>query len=218
MIAPEHCPFVETLAANATGEAGITQRVLDANFWQLTYWKTPYWYDALTSGERMHPGILPALREELAGKIVADIGAGSGRLTLACLAQRTARIHAIDPCPALLRVLAHKACGGTAQTPLTLQRGSFEALPLPDDSIDTIVSCAAFTVEEHQKAQDRLREMHRILKPGGRIIFIWPRPQDLAWLQSQGFQHHAPPPRRAQLRPMPPVLRPECWFRRSAAA
>jgi hypothetical protein len=31
--------------------------------------------------------------------------------------------------------------------------------------------------------------MKRVTRPGGLIILIWPRHEDLAWLQAHGFQH-----------------------------
>ena len=163
--------------------------LLDVLFWPLTYWQTPACYDELTVGEQLHPAIMPALQPLLAGQVVADIGAGSGRLTFACLAQGAAQVVAIDPCPALLEVLAQKAMMQDLHARLQLHRGSFEALPLADASMDTVVSCAAFTVEDEAHARQQLEEIQRVLKPRGHIVFIWPRSHDVPWFRDHGLQH-----------------------------
>jgi hypothetical protein len=35
--------------------------------------------------------------------------------------------------------------------------------------------------------------MKRVTRPGGKIILIWPRSEDLDWLQARGFHHVALP-------------------------
>lgn len=49
-----------------------------------------------------------------------------------------------------------------------------ENLPFPDHSIDTIISFHFFMHLDAEKIQTILKECHRVLKPGGRIIFDIP--------------------------------------------
>src|SRR5262249_11115541 len=79
------------------------KRVLDLLFWELTYWKTPEWYEELTEGEYLHPGIFQQLDADIRGKTVLDAGAGSGRATFECLRHGAIQVYAVEPSPGLLR-------------------------------------------------------------------------------------------------------------------
>jgi ubiquinone/menaquinone biosynthesis C-methylase UbiE len=164
-------------------------RLVDALFWELTYWKTPEWYDELTEGEQLHPGIFRQLRPWLRDQVVLDAGAGTGRASLDALRQGARQVIAVDPAPGLLRILATKAEVRHLRDHLTSIQGRFDALPLPPDSVDLALSCASFTVADEAKAGAILHELRRVTKNGGRIVFIWPRPQDARWLERQGFSH-----------------------------
>jgi ubiquinone/menaquinone biosynthesis C-methylase UbiE len=165
------------------------RRMLDALFWELTYWQTPDWYEDLIAGEALHPGIFRRLRPHLRDSVVLDAGAGSGRATLDTLRQGARQVYAVDPSPALLDILERKAEAQALRARVTPIKGRFDALPLADDSVDVTLSCATFTVEDQDRARRELAEMRRVTREGGRIVFIWPRPQDVRWLERQGFQH-----------------------------
>lgn len=165
------------------------KRLVDALFWELTYWKTPEWYDELTEGEQLHPGIFRQLRPWLRDQVVLDAGAGKGRASLDALRQGARQVIAVDPSPGLLRILNTKAQARHLRDRLAPIRGSFDALPLAADSVDLALSCTSFTVDDEAKAQAGLHELRRVTKNGGRIVFIWPRPQDARWLERQGFSH-----------------------------
>ena len=84
------------------------KRVLNALFWELTYWKTPDLYEELTEGEQLHPGIFQSLETDVHGKVVLNVGAGSGRATFECLRHEARLIYAVEPSPGLLRILQQK--------------------------------------------------------------------------------------------------------------
>lgn len=169
------------------------RRLLDALFWELTYWKTPALYEALTEGERLHPGIFRRLGPILRGKEVLDVGAGSGRATFECLRQGAHHVYAVEPSPGLLRILARKAGQSPMSRRITPVRGRFDALPLTDDSVDVALSCSAFTADPEQGGEAGLAELKRVTRYGGRIVVIWPRPEDYAWLAERGFSYVALP-------------------------
>jgi ubiquinone/menaquinone biosynthesis C-methylase UbiE len=54
--------------------------------------------------------------------------------------------------------------------PLSLIEGSAEAIPIDDRSIDTVVT--TWTMCSIPVLEGALREMRRVLKPGGRLLFV----------------------------------------------
>lgn len=176
--------------AITTNERESARRVvLDHLFWELTYWKTPDEYERLTAGEQVHLGALDVARVD--GAVVLDAGAGTGRVTLP-LARRARLVYALDPAPPMLHLLQRKlAPAGLCNVePL---RGSFQRVPLPDDSVDAVVACSAFGSEEVRGGQCGLDELRRVTRHGGRIVVLWP--EDPGWLMRQGFQYAVLPGR-----------------------
>lgn len=169
-------------------------RVLDALFWELTYWKTPELYEELTEGEQLHPGIFQQLEPDIRNKTVLDVGAGSGRATFECVRYGARLVYAVEPSPGLLRILKQKLTSQPSISRRILPRqGRFEQIPLEDGSIDTALACSAFTAEPEQGGEPGLAELRRVTKPGGKIVCIWPRREDYAWLDAHGFQYVALP-------------------------
>ena len=62
--------------------------------WELLYRLEPELYERLVRAERLHPGILEWLPQEL--NRVVEIGAGAGRLTMQ-LVSRTESMVAVEP-------------------------------------------------------------------------------------------------------------------------
>ena len=60
-------------------------------------------------------------------------------------------------------------------------------VPLPDDSVDAVISCSAFGVREARGGERGLYELQRVTRPGGRILILWP--EDPAWFARHGFWH-----------------------------
>lgn len=103
------------------------------------------------------------------GESVLDAGCGTG-LLLEQEARTVAsegRAEGVDFSDAML-AHAHRRCDGLEQ--VSLQQGSIETLPFEDASFDA-VSCTQtlLYVEDMDRA---LREIHRVLKPRGRIVII----------------------------------------------
>ncbi len=169
------------------------RNVLDVLFWELTYWKTPDLYEELIEGEQLHPGIFQQLEPDIHNKIVLDAGAGSGRATFECVHYGARKVYAIEPSPGLLRVLQQKMLCHTEPCRVMPLKGRFDKLPLADDSVDTALSCSAFTSDPVQGGEPGLAELRRVIKSGGKLIIIWPRTQDHDWLAERGFHYVALP-------------------------
>ena len=101
-----------------------------------------------------------------AGRVL-EIGAGSG-LNVALYGRDVERVLALEPSRKLL-AMARRAAGNTTR-PVELLDASAEAIPLPDRSVDTVVTTWTLcTIPEVARA---LTEMRRVLKPGGRLLFV----------------------------------------------
>ena len=163
--------------------------LLDTLFWELTYWKTPQLYEELVAGERLHPGIFEQLEPSLSGKVVLDAGAGSGRAAFEAIRYGARLVYTVEPSPDLLRLLRRKVRALRADGLIIPMQGDFAHLPLADRSVDAALACSAFTSEPEHGGEAGLAELKRVTRPGGSIVLIWPRSQDLLWLTSRGFRY-----------------------------
>jgi SAM-dependent methyltransferase len=99
------------------------------------------------------------------GRTVADVGAGTGKLTRELVATG-ATVVAVEPVPGMREVLVRAVPG------VEVLDGTAEALPAADGSIDAITVAQAFHWFDVART---LAEFHRALRPGGRFALIWNR-------------------------------------------
>lgn len=97
------------------------------------------------------------------GSRVLDLGAGTGKLT-ATLFTLGADVVAVEPDPAMLAELRRELPGTRAL------RGSAEAIPLPDASVDAVLSGNAMQWFDMDVAGP---EIARVLAPGGILGGLW---------------------------------------------
>lgn len=104
-----------------------------------------------------------------AGEAVLDIGCGNGFDTLvaAKLVGPQGRVAGLDVTPEMIdQARANLALLGWEN--VTFQVGEAETLPFPDDEFDVIISNGVFNLTLNK--EKALREAHRVLKPGGRLM------------------------------------------------
>jgi ubiquinone/menaquinone biosynthesis C-methylase UbiE len=109
-------------------------------------------------------------RRELAAAAsgrVLEVGVGSG-LNFPLYGKQVEIIIGIDPSPHLLAIARRRAAAAGIQADLLL--GTATAIPLADNTVDTIVM--AWTLCSIPEPLVALREMRRVLKPNGRLLFV----------------------------------------------
>lgn len=98
---------------------------------------------------------------------VLEIGVGSG-LNLPFYKAAVREILALDPAPPLL-MMARVASHGS-DIPVSFLEASAESIPLDDHSVDTVVT--TWTLCTIPNAGVALTEMRRVLRPGGKLLFV----------------------------------------------
>ena len=106
----------------------------------------------------------------------ADIGCGGGRYLLDLLVPIADRITGIDVFPENLRIAAQRIQQRKLTDRVRIVNAGAEAIPIADESID-VVLCTE-VLEHLPDAAQAIREIHRILRTGGRAIFSIPIPPD----------------------------------------
>ena len=100
------------------------------------------------------------------GLRVLDIGCGAG-FTAEFLARRGASVTGIDPAePALQTAEAHAY---KEQLTINYAAGTAEDVPFPDNVFDVVI--CVDVLEHVANLEKSLREAHRVLKPGGYLLF-----------------------------------------------
>jgi SAM-dependent methyltransferase len=123
--------------------------------------------------------VVPALMEEWAPRVAAaadirlgdrvlDVACGTGVLTRAAASRTgpTGTVTGLDPSPRMLAVAERLS------PELVWREGTAEALPFPDESFDAVIS--QFGLMFVPDPTSALREMMRVLAPGGRLaVAVW---------------------------------------------
>ena len=117
---------------------------------------------------------------EAARGLVLEIGVGSG-LNLPIYRAAVDRVYGIDPSPELLNRASKRL--PDANVPVSLVRASAEQLPFGNALFDTLVM--TWTLCSVRNPNAALDEMRRVLKPGGRLLFVEhglsPEPRIIRW-------------------------------------
>ncbi|MDQ1532697.1 MAG: hypothetical protein QOF28_458 [Actinomycetota bacterium] len=125
-----------------------------------------WWQDRFTDGvdAEYEEQILPIVEGYLAGYgRVLDVGTGEGQVARRVARSGARSVIGLDPTVGQLRVAVERGGG------VSYGRAAAERLPVATGSIDAVVACLVFEhLPDHEVP---LREVARVLRPGGR--FVW---------------------------------------------
>lgn len=133
------------------------------------------------------------------GQRVLDVGCGTGVVAVTA-ARRGAKVSGLDLSPELLQRARENA--KTAGVDIDFTEGDAEALPYPDASFNIVLSQFGHIFAPRPAVA--VREMLRVLKLGGRLVFsAWP-PELFGGRQFEFIERYMPPPGPEQ--PASPAL------------
>ncbi len=124
-------------------------------------------------------------------KSYLDIGCGTGNYTIA-LANKGADLTGVEPSASMLDI-ARKHKGN-----LKWLQGYAEQIPADDNSFDGVI--ATLTIHHWRNLNLALKEINRVIKPGGTVVFFTATP-----LQMQGYwlNYYFPEMMKASILQMP---------------
>lgn len=102
-------------------------------------------------------------------EVAVDIGSGTGLLTLP-LAERVRTVWAVDIAPLMAEYVKTKAASAGLCN-IEVATASAVSLPLVDGAATLVVSNYCFHHLDDEGKRRALREIHRVLEPGGRLVF-----------------------------------------------
>jgi ubiquinone/menaquinone biosynthesis C-methylase UbiE len=165
-------------------------------------------YERLVQREDYQGNLVSAIESycPLDGLDVIELGAGTGRLTR-LLASHVKSIQAYDSSAHMLAV-AEKSLREMELSNWETAVADHRQIPVPDSSADLVISGWSFcylavwgSAEWKSALEDGLREIERILRPGGMVLIIEslgtgtekPRPPEhleayFDWLTESGFE------------------------------
>jgi len=110
--------------------------------------------------------------------IVLDVGAGTGFLTEAA-SKAAGKAIALD----LSKSMTDEAIDKLADRNVEFKIGSVERIPLGDSSVDAVVG--NMFLHHCPDPERAIREMTRVLRPGGRIAFADMQEHEHEWLRTE---------------------------------
>jgi 2-polyprenyl-3-methyl-5-hydroxy-6-metoxy-1,4-benzoquinol methylase len=117
------------------------------------------------------------------GARVLEVGSGAGLLAVA-LVRRGLRVHALDRVTRMVELTRQHATESGATGTLTVGIGDAADLAFRDESFDLVVSMGVVTWLD--RADRAIREMGRVTRPGGHVVFTAPNRAALGNLLDPG--------------------------------
>ncbi|WP_462318439.1 bifunctional demethylmenaquinone methyltransferase/2-methoxy-6-polyprenyl-1,4-benzoquinol methylase UbiE [Marinilabilia sp.] len=108
--------------------------------------------------------------KDLKGPMVLDVATGTGDLALEICKIDPVAVYGLDLSSEMLEFAKEKVLKKHLHMTIQLRQGDSEDLPFEDDFFDAIT--VAFGVRNFENLTKGLTEMHRVLKPGGRLVVL----------------------------------------------
>jgi SAM-dependent methyltransferase len=162
-----------TLAAQAPGVHPVSGR----RFAPVMGYQGADWLERNEREDEEAPDVALAVLKIPKGASVADIGAGSGYITvkLAARVGPSGQVFANDVQPQMLEMLARKLAARHIDN-VRLVQGAIDDPRLPPASVDLELMVDVY--HEFSQPQAMLRHLREALKPGGRLVLLEYRKED----------------------------------------
>lgn len=99
-----------------------------------------------------------------------DVACGTGDFSIAAHRAGVKRVTGIDISDNMVEVGKKKVKEMGLESVITLQNGDSEHIEFPDHTFDTVT--VAFGVRNFEHLELGLKEMQRVLKPGGKVVIL----------------------------------------------
>jgi DNA-binding transcriptional ArsR family regulator len=138
-------------------------------------------FDTGQARQRAAAGLLPR------GLVLGDLGCGTGYFGRSLLGLAT-RLVGVDRSPGMLEEARGRLATAPAGTELDLRQGELDALPIADDELDGAV--AGMVLHHLEHPGDALREIHRVVRPGGTAVVVELSPHREEWMRADLGDRH----------------------------
>lgn len=131
--------------------------------------------------------------EPVANRLFLDVATGTADIALELALRDKCQVIGVDFSTAMLALGKNKVSSRNMESAVQLFPGAAESLPLKSDSFDGAIS--AFGARNFSNINHAIREIHRVLKPNGKIVileFSFPRNGFLQWLYRLYFEKVLP--------------------------
>ena len=168
-----HPPIGEYLAGLLVEHDPVTPNDLvaceQALAWELAdlimYQRAPETYDAESQVDWNMAAVTEKV--DLEGKVVVDAGAGTGRVSFDA-APLARHVYAVEPVATLRRFMREKAARLGIEDLFVID-GFLHSIPLPNSSVDVLLSCQAIG----WNLDEELPEIERVCQPGGTAMHLF---------------------------------------------
>ncbi len=134
-----------------------------------------------------------SILETVNPETLLDVATGTGDLAIAGSELNVRHIHGVDISEGMLEIGRRKLEKAGLENVITLEVGDSENLHFESNSFDAVT--VAFGVRNFENLEKSLKEMYRVLKPGGKLIVLeFSQPEHFPIRQLYGvyFKHILP--------------------------
>ncbi len=158
--------IIAWITGNARDSSAMKERMKDG--YNGKYSEYIHKYDELASFHYEKISNILIKKIDIKGKKIADIGCGTGILTLKLIATGAEKISCVDMSTSMLKKCREKiAAAGYDEDLVSFHEGDAEGLPFEDDTYDIVILNMVLGMIPNQ--QSTITELTRILRPGGTI-------------------------------------------------
>ena len=121
-------------------------------------------------------------------KTILDVATGTGDFALECLSLKPEKVTGLDISEEMMKYGREKAAKLNVANTVEFIKGDSENMAFGDESFDAIT--VGFGVRNFERLDAGLREMHRVLKKGGRVAILegsMPQNTIIRWFYSLYF-------------------------------